>query len=171
MLFASKQLLGDFIKIVDYFLLFLKLCGAWIVSWLIGCFVNAFKCLLTAGDYAGDCAIQTAFFSFIILTPFFLILYLPAMFGLRKLLGGAEPKVVFPIVSSILFVIPLGFIYLSITSTFGQLLEVLFDPTGEFQVVSFVTGLFFGIGFVLLLAKRDAGQSEAKDDGSKLHLS
>ena len=140
---------------MNQIILFLKLSVICIVSWAIGCFVNAFNCVVFYENSVADCAIQTAVFSFFIIAPCFPMLYLPVLFGLRRLLGGVKPKVVFILVSGFLYLIPLGWIYLSESRTPKQWVEALFDPSGEFQVVLLVTGFTFGVGFVLLLSKYD----------------
>ena len=152
---------------MNQILILLKLCGVWLISWAIGCFINVFKCCAFDGNYVASCAIETAIFSFVIIIPFFPILYLPVMFGLRWLLGGVKPKVVFPFVSACLCLIPLGLIYLSRSPSPELLVKTLFDIGGEFQVVLLVTGFVFGIGFVSLLSKHDI---EKGHDGESLRL-
>ncbi len=147
--------------------LLLKLCVVWIVSWAIGCFISAFNCVVFFENYAADCAIQTAIFSFVIIMPCFPILYLPVLFGLRRLVHGVKPKVIFPLVSAFLYLIPLGWIYLSKSRTPREWVMALVDPSGEFNVVLLVTGFTFGIGFVLLLSKHDA---EKTNQGGSLSL-
>ena len=139
--------------------LFLKLCGVWLVSWAIACFINIFKCLLSNAsneNYVALCAIETAVFSFVIIIPIFPVLYLPVLFGLRRLLGGTKPKAVFPLVSAFLCFIPLGWIYLKKSRTATQWIEALFDFRGEFHFVLIVTGFIFGLWFVSILTKHDA---------------
>ena len=75
----------------------------------------------------------------------FPILYLPVLFGLRWLLGGVKPMFLFPIVSALLYLIPLGLVYYS--NFPDRWFEVLFS-SGEFHVVLLVTSLVFGFGFV-----------------------
>lgn len=155
------------------FLLLLKLCGMWFVAWVVGCLASAIQCYATARDFifqgvnhgnnASSCAIETAVYSFAIIMPVFPILYLPVMFGLRWLLGGMRPKIVFPLVSALLYLIPMGYIYYSRFPDFW--LEALFNPKGEFHVVLLITGLVFGLGFVWILAKRAAQQRHAPDRG------
>lgn len=140
-----------------------KLSLVWFVSWAIACFVNVFKCIAFAGDNAGDCIIQTAIFSFVIITPCFPLVYLPTMFGLRRLFGGVEPKIIFLFISTFLYLIPLGWIYLFRSQTATDLLVALSDPRGEFNVVLLVTGFIFGIGFVSLLSKHNAVKEIEKE--------
>lgn len=140
-----------------------KLSLVWFVSWAIACFVNIFKCIAFAGDNVGDCIIQTAIFSFVIITPCFALLYLPVMFGLRRLFGRVEPKFVFLFTSAFLYLIPLGWLYLFKSPTTADLLTALFDPRGEFNLVLFITGFIFGLGFISILSKHDAGKSPEKE--------
>lgn len=145
-----------------------KLSLIWFASWAIACFINIFKCIAVAGDSVGDCIVQTAIFSFAIIMPCFPILYLPIMFGLRRLLSGVEPKIVFLLISAFLYLLPLGWIYLFKSQTMTEWLIALFDPLGEFNVVFFVTGLTFGLGFVSLLSKSDFAKSTEKESLSLL---
>ena len=152
-------------------LLLLKLCGVWFGAWVIGCLASAIQCYVTARDFifqgvnhgnnASSCAIETAAYSFVIIMPVFPILYLPVMFVLRWLLGGVKPKVVFPVVSALLYLVPLGYIHYSRFPDFW--LDALFNPRGEFHVVLLVTGLVFGLGFVWLLSRHAARQTHAPD--------
>jgi len=141
-------------------LLLLKLCGIWLLSWIIGCIAHAIFCFATAKDFifqginhgnnAPSCAIETAVFSFVIIMPMFPVLYLPVLFGLRWLLGGVKPKILFLFVSTFLYLIPLGRVYY--LNFPDRWFEVLFS-SDEFHVVLLVTSLLFGLGFVWLLSK------------------
>ena len=80
-------------KLFNTPLLLLKLCGVWFVAWVLGCLAGAIQCYATAKDFifhgvnygneATSCAIETVAYSFVLIMPFFPILYLPVMFGLR----------------------------------------------------------------------------------------
>jgi hypothetical protein len=154
-------------KPVESFLTLLKLCGIWFAAWIIGCLASTVQCYVTAQDFifqginygnnASDCAVETAAYSFVIIMPAFPILYLPILFGLRWLLGGVKPAFIFPLVSALIYLIPMGYIY---HSKFPEgWIEALFDPAGEFSVVLAVTGFFFGLGFAWLFSKRAPQQS------------
>lgn len=106
------------------------------------------------GNNASSCAIETVAYSFVLIMPFFPILYLPVMFGLRWLFGGVRPKIVFPVASAMLYLVPLGYIYRP--HGVRVWLWELVNPNGEFNVVVFVTGLFFGLGFAWILSRTDA---------------
>ena len=154
-------------KLLKTLLLLLKLCGVWFVAWILGCLASAIQCYATAKDFifqgvnygnnASSCAIETAAYSFVLVMPFFPILYLPVMFGLRWLLGGTKRTIVFTLVSAALYLIPLGYLYHSFGV--GAWLWELVNPEGEFNVVVFVTGLFFGLGFAWVLNHYDAKQA------------
>jgi len=156
-------------------LLLIKLCGIWFVAWVAGCLASAIQCYATAQDFifhgvnygntASECAIETAAYSFVIIMPVFPMLYLPVMFGLRWLLGGVKPMILFPLVSAFLYLIPMGQIYYSRFPDHWA--EALFNPEGEFHVVLFVTGLIFGFGFVWLLSRRAAQHRPAPDAPSR----
>jgi hypothetical protein len=152
-------------------LLLLKLCGVWFAAWVVGCLASAVQCYATArdfifqgvnhGNHASSCAIETAAYSFVLIMPLFPVLYLPVLFGLRRLCGGVKPRAIFPIVSAFLYLVPLGYIYYSRFP--DRWLAALFNPRGEFHVVLLVTGLVFGLGFVRLLSARAARQRHAPD--------
>jgi len=158
-------------KLFNTFLLLLKLCGVWFVAWALGCLAAAIQCYVTAKDFifqgvnhgnnASSCAIETAAYSFVIIMPFFPILYLPVMFGLRWILGGTKRTIVFSFASAALYLIPMGYIYHS--DGVGDWLWELVNPQGEFNVVVFLTGLFFGLGFAWVSHHHDAERALGAD--------
>jgi hypothetical protein len=144
-------------------LLLLKLAGVWIGSYLLGDALSAIYWSATSGFGGGfEWFIEAAAWSFPVFVVALPLLYLPAMFGLRRLLGGVKPAVAFPVVAGILYVIPTALMFMLYKS--ADWLQAMFSSMNvAFHIMFFTAGVLFGLGFVVVLSQRAAQQWHAPD--------
>ncbi len=135
----------------------LKLSVVCVVSWLIGVAVYLSSIYLIYGQAVGR-ADLTAFLFWSLMAALFALslIYLPIMLLLRKLLGGYKPVAAFPVVASLMFIIPTAFI-LGVFSTDGyDFLRSLSSPEALLFYCMFIaTGVVFGLGFVWSFRKAE----------------
>ena len=74
------------------------------------------------------------------------VVYAPAMFLLRKILGGYKPVVWFPIVASMLSVVPTAIIMIVHGGSFADLLS---PEARVFYVMFASVGVIFGLGYAM----------------------
>lgn len=140
------------------FLILLKLLGVWIASYLLGAAVSAVYWSVTSviGD-GFEWFIEAAAWSFPVFVLAFPLVYLPLMFGLRWLLGGMKPAVAFPIVAGVLYLVPTAMLFLLYKSS--DWFQAMFSSQNIAHHLMFLAaGIFFGLGFVMVLSKRAAQQ-------------
>ena len=75
----------------------------------------------------------------------FLLVYLPVLFGLRRLLNGVRPAWPFPLVAVLLGVAPTGFV---LFYWGGDLRSLLTPEASLFYAMFTVVGLLVGLGYV-----------------------
>jgi hypothetical protein len=128
----------------------LKLAIVCVVSWLIGVAVYLSSLYLLYGQTAGRADLMAVlFWSFVAAHLAFALIYLPISLLLRRLLRGYKPVAAFPVVASLVFVLPTAFI-LGMFSTDGSgFLRSLVSPEALLFYCMFVAvGVTFGLGFV-----------------------
>ena len=132
----------------------LSLLGVWIVSYLLGAAVSAIYWSATSTIGGGiEWLVQAAVWSFPVSDLAFPLVYLPSMFGLRWLLGGVEPAVLFPVVAGILYLIPTAMCFLRYMS--ADWFRAMFSSQNIAHHILFLAAsIFFGMGFVFVLSKR-----------------
>jgi len=128
----------------------LKLVIVGLVSWLVGVSVYLSSLYLIYGQTAkGADLTAVLFWSFVAALFAFPLIYLPIMLLLRKLLRGYKPVAAFPVVASLVFVIPTAFILgLSSTDGYGFLRSLLSPEAVLFYCMFIAVGVSFGLGFV-----------------------
>jgi hypothetical protein len=141
----------------------LKLLGVWIVSYLLGAAVGAVYWSFSYEIGEGfEWFVEAAAGSFPILILAFPLVYLPSMFTLRWLLGGVKPAVAFPIVAGVLYLVPTAMMFLLYKSS--DWFQAMFSSQNiAYHIMFLSAGIFFGLGFVMVLSKRAAQQRHAAD--------
>jgi len=82
------------------------------------------------------------------------LIYLPVMFLLRRLLRGYKPAAAFPVVASLMFVLPAGFILGMFSADGSGFLHSFVSPEALLFYWMFVAvGVTFGLGFVWCFRK------------------
>lgn len=128
----------------------LKLAFICVVSWLVGVVVYFASLYLVYGQTAGRADLTAVLvWSFLAALFAFPLIYLPIMFLLRRLLRGYKPVAAFPVVASLVCIIPTAFI-LGMYSTGGsEFLRSLTSPEALLFYCMFIAvGISFGLGFV-----------------------
>ncbi len=115
-----------------------------ICAWLIGLAVyEGWLRLVWRQSVGGDWA-AVAFWSGLAFAIAALVVYGPAMFALRKILGGYKPVVWFPLVGSMLGIVPAAMIM----TVFGGRFSDLLSPEASLFYVMFASvGTMFGLGY------------------------
>jgi hypothetical protein len=128
----------------------LKLAIVCVVSWLVGVAVYISSLYLIYGQTAeGADLAAILFWSFVAALLAFTLIYLPIMFLLRRLLRGYKSVAAFPLVASLVFVIPTAFILGTFSTDGYGFLRSLVSPKALLFYCMFVAvGVTFGLGFV-----------------------
>ena len=152
-------------RLVEKLLLLAKLYCVWFVAWLLGCVANTIYSYATAKDFvfqgvnhgsdAFNLAVETAVWSFPIALIAFPLIYAPLMFGLRRVLGGLNPPIIFPLTGAALYLLPAALLFMQYKRDWFE--AFLSSQNIGFHIVFFFTGLFFGLGFFVVLSARKAG--------------
>lgn len=128
----------------------LKLAIVCVVSWLLGVAVYLSSLNLLYGQSAGRADLRAVLTWSLAAALFaFALIYLPIMFLLRRLLRGYKPVAAFPLVASLLFILPTAFM-LGLSSTGGSgFIRSLAGPEAVlFYCMFAAVGMSFGLGFV-----------------------
>jgi hypothetical protein len=128
----------------------LKLVIVSLVSWLVGVAIYLSSLFLVYGQTAGGADLTAVLFWSLAAALFALpLIYLPVMLLLRQLLHGYKPVATFPVVASLVFIIPTAFI-LSMSSPdgYGFLRSLLSPEAMLFYCMFIAVGVSFGLGFV-----------------------
>jgi hypothetical protein len=128
----------------------LKLAIVCVASWLIGVAAYFSALYLLYGQTAGRADLTAVLvWSFVAALSAFALIYLPALLLLRRLLRGFRPVAVFPLVASLLSVLPTAFILGMSSSDNRGFLRALVSPEASLFYCMFVAvGVTFGLGFV-----------------------
>ncbi len=115
-------------------------------AWLIGLVVyESWLRLVWRQGIGGDWE-AVAFWSGIAFAVAVVVVYAPAMLVLRKILGGYKPVVWFPLVASMLGIVPTMIILIVHGGGFGDLLS---PEATVFYVMFASVGAVFGLGYAL----------------------
>ena len=143
--------------------LLVKLYCVWFGAWLLGCVANTIYSYATARDFifqgvnegnlAFEISLETAVWSFPVAFITFPLVYAPLMFGLRRVLGGLEPPIVFTLTSIGLYIIPVALLCMLCSCDWVAALLSLQNI--GFHIIFFFTGLFFGVGFFVVMSARE----------------
>ena len=144
---------GGLIRALDCsasMMILLKLVIVCITSWLAGVAVYLSSLHFLYGQTAeGADLTAVLFWSFWAALLSFPLIYLPLMFFLRRLLRGYKPVIAFPVVASLVFVIPAAFIIGMFSIGYPGFLRALISPEALLFYCMFVAvGVCFGLGFV-----------------------
>jgi hypothetical protein len=131
-------------------MIILKLTIVCAISWLVGIAAYLSSLYILYGQTAeGADLTAVLFWSCVAAAVTFPLVYLPAMFLLRRLLRGYKPLVAFPVVASLVCVIPTTFILAAFSTGGSQLLHSLSSPEAALFYYMFIAvGVTFGLGFV-----------------------
>ncbi len=95
----------------------------------------------------------SSFFALLVCIP---MLYLPVLFGLRRLLGGWKPLITFPVTAILLGIGPTAFVFLwwsggELSTLFSReaINTALSPETALFYVLFAVVGMVLGLGVAL----------------------
>jgi hypothetical protein len=128
-----------------------------LISWLLG--VTTYFLFLFAfyseAPEEGDlqAVLAWSFFAALLALP---LVYYPLLVLVRKLLGSSRPVIVFPLVSSLAFIIPsMLIIWMSSTSTSNFLRGLISSEAFLFYCLFLTVGISFGLGFVWSSRERD----------------
>ena len=124
-------------------------------AWLAGVVAYYMALFVFFGETPTD--VTAVFFSsFLALLVCFPVLYLPVLFGLRRLLGGWKPLIAFPITAILLGIGPTAFVFLwwgsgelSTLSSPEAINTALSPEAALFYVLFAVVGLVLGLGIAL----------------------
>ena len=123
--------------------------------WLAGVAAYYIALFVLYGETPTDVA-AVLFSSFLALLACFPVLYLPVLFGLRRLLGGWKPLIAFPITAILLGIGPTAFVFLwwgsgdlSTLSSPEAINTALSPEAALFYVLFAVVGLVLGLGIAL----------------------
>jgi hypothetical protein len=123
--------------------------------WLAGMVAYYIALFVFYGETPTDVA-AVLFSSFLALLVCIPVLYLPVLFGLRRLLGGWKPLIAFPITSILLGIGPTAFVFLwwgsgdlSTLSSPEAINTALSPEAALFYVLFAVVGLVLGLGIAL----------------------
>ena len=133
----------------------LKLAIVCVVSWLIGVAVYLSSLYLLYGQTAGRADLMAVlFWSATAALAAFALLYLPTMFLLRRFLHGLKPVAAFPLIASLVFILPTAFV-LGMFSTDGSgfLRSLVSTEAALFYCMFIAVGVTFGLGFVWCFRK------------------
>ena len=135
---------------------FLKLAIVCVVSWLIGIAVYLSSLHLLYGQTAGRAdTMAVLLWSATAALAAFALIYLPTMFLLRRFLHGLKPVAAFPLVASLLFILPTAFV-LGISTDGLEFLRSLVSPEASlFYCMFFALGATVGLGFVWCFRKAE----------------
>jgi hypothetical protein len=148
---------GSLIRALDCSVIMniLKLAIVCVVSWLVGVAVYLSSLYLIYGQTAeGADLTAVLFWSFVAALFAFALIYLPIMFLLRRLLRGYKPVFAFPLVASLVFMIPTAFILgMFSTDGYGFLRSLVSAEALLFYCMFIAVGVSFGLGFVWCFRK------------------
>jgi hypothetical protein len=123
--------------------------------WLAGMVAYYIALFVFYGETPTDVA-AVLFSSFLALLACIPVLYLPVLFGLRRLLGGWKPLIAFPITAILLGIGPTAFVFLwwgsgdlSTLSSPEAINTALSPEAALFYVLFAVVGLVLGLGIAL----------------------
>jgi hypothetical protein len=144
-------------------LTFLKLLGVWIVSYLLGAAISAIYWGFASEIGGGfEWFVEAAAWSFPVFVLAFPLVYLPLMFGLRRLFGGVKPIIAFPMVAGVFYLVPTAMMFLLYKSS--DWFRAMFSSQNIAHHIMFLSaGILFGLGFVSVFSKRAARQRHAPD--------
>ena len=130
----------------------MKLFLASLVSWMAGLATYYVLGTVGVGDsIGGGDLIAVVFYSLYASVFVFPLVYLPAMFLLRKILAGYQPRFLFPLVGALLFVIPTMVVFALFGGIGAGFFRTLFIPEAVlFHCMFVVVGAMFGWSFVWL---------------------
>ena len=133
----------------------LKFAIVCVVSWFVGVAIYLSSLYLIYGQTAeGADLMAVLFWSFVAALLTFTLIYLPIMFLLRRLLHGYKPVAAFPLVASLVFVIPTAFILgMFSTDGYGFLRSLVSPEALLFYCMFIAVGVSFGLGFVWCFRK------------------
>ena len=116
------------------------------LAWAVGVWAYLAALDLIWGQTVGsdlDAVLFWSALAFLVAVP---TAYIPTLFGLRRLLGGYRPVIVFPIATALLGVLPTALIVFVWGGGFGSLVS----PTTEvvlFYILFVSAGVVLGVGF------------------------
>jgi len=125
----------------------LKTVILFIASWLVGLLSYVGGC---AAIYRQSISLTSGDFRFALLWSFgayalcFLVLYLPALFTLRRLLYGVRPVWAFPVLSILLGIVPTALIFFSWG---GGIHSLISAEASLFYCMFAAVGLVVGFGY------------------------
>lgn len=129
--------------------MFIKILTLYVTAWLIGLGVYvAVLALFSVGFISFGDLWAVMVWSLVAFTPLFFLLYLPALWQVRRLLYGVEPMWPFPIAGMLLGFIPTALIFLFWSGTIYSLfsLEALL-----FYAMFAGIGCITGLGFAYIM--------------------
>ena len=122
--------------------LFLLCVVAWIAGILayIGALAALYRQSISSADF-----IAVLIWSAVGFVLAFLIIYLPALFSLRRVLGGVRPAWPFPLLAALLGIAPTAFV---LFYWGGDLRSLISHEASLFYVMFSVVGIIIGLGYV-----------------------
>ena len=124
-------------------------------AWIAGVVAYYIALFVFFGETPTDVA-AVFFSSFVALLVCVPVLYLPVLFGLRRLLGGWKPLIAFPITAMLLGIGPTAFVFLwwgggELSTLFShEAVNTALSPEAAlFYVLFAVVGLVLGLGVAL----------------------
>ena len=133
----------------------LKLAIVSTVSWLVGVAAYLSALYFIYGQTAGGADLTSVLFWSFAAALFALpLIYLPVMFLLRRFLRGYKPVIAFPVVASLVFVLPTAFILGMFSFDGSGFLRSFFSREALLFYCMFIAvGVTFGLGFVWCFRK------------------
>jgi hypothetical protein len=135
----------------------LKLFMVWIVSYLLGTAIAATYWSWSNPELGGSEwfveALAWSFPIFVIALP---LVYLPLMFGLRWLLGGAKPFIAFPLVAAAFYLVPTSLFFMLYKEEWAR--DLFSHDNLHYHIMFLFISILFGLGFAVVLSKRAAQQ-------------
>ena len=133
----------------------LKLAIVGTASWLVGVAAYLSALYLVYGQTAGGADLTAVlFWSFAAVLFALPLIYLPVMFLLRRLLRGYKPVAAFPVVASLVFVLPTASVLGMFSIDGSGFLRSFFSPEALLFYCMFIAvGVTFGLGFVWCFRK------------------
>jgi len=133
----------------------LKLAIVSTASWLIGVAAYLSALYFIYGQTAGRADLTAVlFWSFAAALIALPLIYLPVMFLLRRFLRGYKPVIAFPVVASLMFVLPTAFILGMFSLDSAGFLRSFVSPEALLFYCMFIAvGVTFGLGFVWCFRK------------------
>jgi hypothetical protein len=142
-------------------MILLKLTIVGVVSWLIGVAAYLSSLYLLYGQTAGRADLMAVlFWSATAALAAITSIYLPTMFLLRRFLHGLKPVAAFPLVASLIFILPTAFI-VGMFSTHGSgfLRSLVSAEASLFYCMFIAIGVAFGLGFVWCFARPQSNKA------------